>query len=173
MALNPWKSRRSLPIIKTALGFTLVEMVVVIAIAGILAATGSTLLGAGLRVVYGGRDVNALVTQGQLAMERMNRDLHMVRSATTTDLTPSATTITLRDTAGTAITYSLSGTTLMRNTRPLADGVSTLSFSYTRRDGLTATMIASEVFYITANLTLNSNGATTTLRTTVHPRNIP
>ena len=172
MARNQWKLKLSSPITKVT-GFTLVEMVVVIAIAGLLAASGATLLGEGLRAAYGGRDANALVVQGQLALERLNRDLHLVRSATTTDLTPGATSLTLRDTAGTTITYSLSGTTLLRNTRPLADGVSALSFSYTQRDGLTPTTIAGEVFYITATLTLNSNDATATLRTTVHPRNIP
>jgi len=148
-------------------------MVLVLVILGVIAALGSTLLSSGFNAYFTGRDVINAKWQGQLALERLTRDLRTVRSATAGDLTITPTTqISFINSSGTSVSYSLSGTTLMRNSQPLADGISALNFSYIANDGKKNTNTVTAVYYIAVSFTVTEGGTNQTVRTLIHPRNI-
>lgn len=151
-------------------GFSLVEMIVVIVLLGILAALGSQMLGKTVESFAFSRDVTRGDWQARVALERLTRDLRMVRAPANLTIVP-ATAITFSDTDGNNVIYSLSGSSLMRNTQPLADGIGNLAFTYLRSDGNTAAVGAAEVYYITVSFDVTRGTATTGLRATVHPRN--
>jgi len=153
-------------------GFTLVELLIVIVITGILAALGSKMLASGFTAYVTARDLGKADWQGLIAIERLSRELRTIRSATSSDLTISPTSqITFVDNDANNISYTLSGTTLMRNSEPLADGISNLSFSYIANDGKTTAASADQVAYISANVTVLRSGSGQLLRTSIHPRN--
>jgi prepilin-type N-terminal cleavage/methylation domain-containing protein len=153
-------------------GFSLLEMVMVIVLLSIVAAIGSSMLSSGFTAYFTGRDIINADWQGRFALDRMTRELRMVRSATVADLDIlTANAITFTDTAGNVVSYSRAGNTLMRNAQPLADGVSALSFSYIEADGKTATTDATVVAYVTVDLAVNQAGSSFTLRNTIDPRN--
>lgn len=151
-------------------GFSLVELIVVIVLVGILAALGAQMLGRTVESFVFGRDVVKGDWQARVALERLTRDLRMLRAATNLTIIP-ATAITFSDTDGNNVSYSLSGTQLMRNTQVLADDVSNLQFTYLRSDGNTVeTTNPLLVYYITVSFDVTRATATTSLRATVHPR---
>jgi len=153
-------------------GFTLVEMVLVIVLVGIIAALGSRILASGFGAYITGKDLIQTDWQGSIAIQRLSRDLRMIRSASAADLTlvPS-TEITLTDNNANIISYTLSGTSLMRNGQPLADDISNLSFSYIANDGKTSAASADLVHYIIVNLTVTRRGLNHNISTVIHPRN--
>lgn len=154
-------------------GFSLVEMITVIVTLGILSAIGGNMLDAGFDSYFKGQEYTVSDAQARVALTRMNKELRSVRSATTTDLTISpASEISFTDANGNAIRYFLSGTTLMRNTRPLADGISALNFSYLRRDGKTNTTVVTDAYYIVAGFTVTYGNTNKVIRTVVHMRNV-
>lgn len=151
-------------------GFSLVELIVVIVLVGILAALGAQMLGKTVQSFVFGRDVVKGDWQARVALERLTRDLRMVRAATNLTIIP-ATAITFSDTDGNNVNYSITGTQLMRNTQVLADDVSNLQFTYLRSDGNTVeTTNPLLVYYITVSFDVTRATATTSLRATVHPR---
>lgn len=151
-------------------GFTLVEMVMVIVILGIIAATASTMLSNGFTAFLTGQNVTDADWQGRLAMERLEGDLRAVRSPS--DIaTATATQLIFTDMSGTSITYQLSGTTLMRNAQVLADGVGGLTFAYYDLNG-SATAVLTSIRYISYSLNITQKGTNYTVATTIYPRNL-
>src|SRR6266571_1547116 len=67
-------------------GWTLVELVVVIAIFGAIAAIATGLLASVFRSYFTGRDITSSDGQTRAAFERMTREFRQVRSATASDL---------------------------------------------------------------------------------------
>lgn len=152
-------------------GFTLVEMVMVIVITGLVASLGGLLLHHGVRAYFLSREQAEIDWQGRLALERMLRDLRRLRSTTPADLVMNPSNrVTFVDVDNQTISYVLSGGTLLRNGKPLADGVSALDFLYLKSDGRSVAGNASQVFYISASFTLTQGGSSSTLRGTVFPR---
>ncbi len=151
-------------------GFSLIELILVIIILSIIAAVGSQMLGTGFNAYLTGRDLIDAEWQGRYAMQRISRELRNVRSASAGDLVMSVNQITFTDNSANVITYALSGTTLTRNGQPLADGVSSLAFSYIQADGITTAALASEVSYISVDINVNFNDSNYSLRSTLHPR---
>jgi prepilin-type N-terminal cleavage/methylation domain-containing protein len=157
-------------------GFTLIELVMSIVVVGVLASMGATMLGSGFRSFFLSREITQNDWQGRLALERMTRDLRAVR--TPTDLTTmTAGQIAFTDSDNDQINYTLNGTTLTRAQNGgtawvLADNVTAvtgLAFSYLKNDGLTTAAAATDVYYITVQLTISSANASTTYRSTVKP----
>jgi type II secretory pathway pseudopilin PulG len=156
-------------------GDTLMELIFVIVILGIVATIGSLIITRGINAFFGGRDITRADWQARVALERMTRDLREVRTPTSTDITTfTATQFTYNDIFANNVSYTLSGTTLTRNTQPLADNISAVNFSYLQRDGNTTAATAAQVFYITVQLTVTSiSGISVVYRDTVRPTNFP
>jgi len=152
-------------------GFTLIEMVLVIILTAIIAALGSKMLAAVFNSYQTSRDLIQAQWQGTIAMERLSRDLRTIRSATAADLTLAPSTqITFTDTNANVISFTLSGTTLMRNGQPLADGINSLSFSYIASDGKTTAATAAQTHYVVVDIAVSILGSSYTARTAIHPR---
>jgi prepilin-type N-terminal cleavage/methylation domain-containing protein len=152
-------------------GFTLLELVFVIILLGIIGAISSKILSQGLTSYLTAENLTNANWQSRLALERMVRDLHEIRSPA--DITTAtAATIVFNDMTGTAITYQLTGSTLMRNTQVLADGISSFTLSYFDQSG-TTTAVTTLIRYITINLSITLNNTNNTFITSVNPRNLP
>ena len=156
-----------------ARGFTLIEVIITLVIAGVLATIGATLLSSGFRSYFLGRELAQDAAQGTLALERMTRDLRAVRSAA--DLTTiGASTISFVDVDGNTITYALSAGSVTRSqnggtAQPLAANVSSLAFTYLQNDGQTTAASSATVWYIVVAVTVTSQNVGTTFRGTVKP----
>jgi len=154
-------------------GFTLLEVIITLVIAGVLATIGATLMSGGLRSYSLGRELAQDSAQGTLALERMTRDLRSVRSAA--DLTTiGASTITFVNVDGDTISYALSAGSVTRSqnggtAQPLAANVSSLAFTYLKNDGQQTAVLAAEVWYVAVAVTVASQNASTTFRGTVKP----
>ena len=164
---------QSAHIARHARGFTLLEVIITLVIAGVLATIGATLMSSGFRSYFLGRELAQDAAQGTLALERMARDLRTARSAA--DLTTiGASTITFVDVDGNTISYALSAGSVTRSqnggtAQPLAANVSSLAFTYLQNDGQTTAASAATVWYIAAAVTVASQNASTTFRGTVKP----
>ncbi|MBI5450593.1 MAG: prepilin-type N-terminal cleavage/methylation domain-containing protein [Gammaproteobacteria bacterium] len=154
-------------------GFTLIELIVTIMILAIVASIGYRMLERGLGGWTTTKNLNEIDWQGQLAITRLSSDLRNIRSTASGDLTISPTTeITFVDLYGTTIRYWKSGATLMRNSQPLADNITSLGFSYVQNDGKTVTSTRSSVYYVIATLAFTVDANSRTFQTTVHPRRL-
>jgi prepilin-type N-terminal cleavage/methylation domain-containing protein len=166
-------------------GFTLIEMVAVIVVAGIIFSFGSVLLGN----IFSGyalkRDAADADWQAKVALERMARELRAVRLATAADLDiASATQIRFVDTDGNGVCFYRNGAAnrVMRSadgpatacgaTSPqaLADNVTALTFTYWDNAGA-ATAAVANVYYITVDMTVVEGSYGGRFRTNVRPRN--
>src|SRR6267143_30284 len=154
-------------------GFTLLEVIITLVIAGVLATIGATLMSGGFRSYFLGRELAQDAAQGTLALERMTRDLRAVRSAA--DLTTiGASTISFVDVDGNTITYALSAGSVTRSqnggtAQPLAANASSLAFTYLQNDGQTTAASSATVWYIVVAVTVTSQNVGTTFRGTVKP----
>jgi len=150
----------------------LVEMVLVIVLIGIIAALGSRILASGFSAYITGKDLIQTDWQANVALQRMSRDLRMVRSASIADLTLTpGTEITFTDNNANIISYTLAGTSLMRNGQPLADDINNLGFSYIASDGKTSAASADLVHYIVVSFTASRRGLEQNISAVIHPRN--
>ena len=137
-------------------GFTLIELIFVIILLGIIGAIGSQMLTQGLNSFITQKNITNAIWQGQLAMERMTREIRYVRSAGDIIINTSGE-FKFVDIYGESIDYKLSGSNLLRNTKTIANGVNTLTFSYSDQSG-NAVSGTTDVHYvgITMNVTLNN-----------------
>ena len=151
----------------------------VMVILGIIAATGAQLMGNGFTAYFTGKNITEMDGQARLALERMTRELRSVRAPTDITLVP-ANEITFVDVDGIGIRYCLGtvGTCpgaageLMRNTQPLASGISNLAFTYLDRTAA-ATAAAAAVYYIGVSFTATQGAISKPYQATVSPRNFP
>lgn len=166
-------------------GFTLVEFIVVIILAGIIFGFGSTLIGKVFNSYAVKQNVTDADWQAKVALERVARELRMARSATAADLDiASLTQLRFVDTDGNGVCFyrNAAANRLMRSadgpttacgtTSPqvLADNVTALGFSYWDNAG-TATAAVASVYYITLSLSVTEGIYNAPFRTNVHPRN--
>src|SRR3990172_2756306 len=115
-------------------GFTLIEIVVVCVLIGIIAAVIIPPLHQGVQSFAVTEARGDLTSQARQAATRMIRELRNIQKKA--DNTPNittganATSITFVDVLDNTITFSLSGSTLQRNSNALVDQVSSLQFRY-------------------------------------------
>ncbi|GEM_PF-1113309 len=170
-------------------GFTMVEMVITIAVVGVVFAIGGMVLGRAFQAYDVSRKTTDVDWQGRVATERVVRELRQIRSATAADLSiASLVRIWFVDEDGNNVCFYLNGASqLMRsdatsaancsvaavNIQPLADNVTSLNIDYYDNTGA-VTAVVTSAYYITVRLAVNESSAagniTDTYRVTVQPR---
>jgi prepilin-type N-terminal cleavage/methylation domain-containing protein len=154
------------------LGVTLIELVITIVIIGIIAGITGLLLLSGAQD-YAALDTRAeLTNQGRLSIERMARELRLIRSATAADIpTMTAAALSFVDLSGNAVAYASGGGSVTRNGVALASsGSATLAFSYFQKSGAVAAT-AAQVWVIQMDMTFTTGAESQSFRVRVHPRN--
>ncbi len=153
-------------------GFTLIEMIIVITVISIIAGIASMIILEGIKSYQAEVSLSDIHNQGRLAIERMAREIRLIRSATAADIsTMTATNIVFNDVNGANIQFSFAGNTISRGGNTLANNVQSLTFSYYQQDGTTAAATAAQVWYVQISLTTVNRGETLSMRVRVHPRN--
>ncbi len=155
------------------LGFSLVELIVVIVILGTVASMGAIVVRDGMLGYLRGREITSADWQGRLALERITRDLRDVASPNYSSIAATAcgsSTFAFSDIFAMPISYTQSTTTLMRNGQPLADNITGLSFSCLQSDGLTYSSTPSAAYYISVSMVVSTTNTSATYRSTVKPR---
>lgn len=154
-------------------GFSLVELIVVIAVLGVVASMGVVVVRDGMLGYLRGREITSADWQGRLALERIARELR--------DIAPPAggvasiascggSTFAFSDINGTPISYTQSASTLLRNGQPLADNVTGLRF-YCLQSNVQATITPGAAYYVTVSMVVSTANTSATYRSTVKPRN--
>lgn len=157
------------------LGFSLVELVVVIVVLGIVASMGAVVVRDGMLGYLRGREITSADWQGRLALERITRELRDVApslggTVNIANTSCGSSTFAFSDINAAPISYTQSATTLLRNGQPLADNVTALRFYCLQNDGQTYTTTPSAVFYVTVSMVVSTANTSATYRSTVKPR---
>lgn len=163
-------------------GHTLMELVIVITILGVLSVGAMQILLEGYQAYSAGKEASDANWQGEVALARMGREIHLISSPNSIDTTSTASTFIFTDLDGTVITYSLSGTTLQRAedasaAQALAAGISSATFDYYDATGTAVTpplssTTAPTIRYVQITLVILKNNNTYTLKTTINARNL-
>ena len=153
-------------------GFTLIELIMVIVLISIISSVAAMIILQGAKSYQKEVSYSDIHNQGRLAIERMAREIRLIRSATAADIsTMTATNIVFNDVNGTNIQFIFAGNTISRSGNTLANNVQSLTFSYYQSDGVTVAGAAAQVWFIQIDLTTVNAGETLSLRLRVHPRN--
>jgi prepilin-type N-terminal cleavage/methylation domain-containing protein len=165
-------------------GFTLVEIVITIVLVSILAAIAAVIIMQGVKAYSAERSRSDVHYQARLAMERMAREIRLIRSQTAGDIpTMAATDLIFCDVTGKAVEFQLLGQVLNRREsatcNPLAwggwnalspSGVNPLTFTYLDTAGAGGST-AANLWFVEINLTDTQGSESLQMRTRVHPRN--
>lgn len=153
------------------LGFTLLEVIIVMVALSIIAAASAQLLIAGGEAFSTSVNIIHANWQGQLALERMERDIRNIRSSSDIS-TATASALTFTDADGNNIAYALSGGNITLNGNILADSINSLTFTYYDENG-TAGPATANIRYIKIAINVATSEANYSLTTTAYPRNLP
>lgn len=156
-------------------GFSLIELITVIVILGIILSMSSLLLSQGFNAFSNSENLLDANSQGQVAIQRMARDIQMIRSPS--DITTATSTqLSFTDIDNNTISYTLSGSNLTvtknGNTQTLAVGIHSLTFTYYTSSGTTPPASTALTRYITIALVVTQNNVNYTLTTAIYPRNL-
>ncbi|MGA3084671.1 MAG: prepilin-type N-terminal cleavage/methylation domain-containing protein [Thermodesulfobacteriota bacterium] len=162
-------------------GFTLIEIIMTIIIVGIISIVVGPILLQGFTSFFVSSGLTDMDAQGKLAMERMARDIRMIQSPLSSNITTMTATqftfVTGVTGSNVTVSYQLSGTQLNRNTPILATNVSALTFTYLQNDRVTLATGAGNIWVVQIQLTLSYSGGgfneSKTFQTSVFPRNAP
>lgn len=157
-------------------GFTLIELTVVLVLAGILALFLSGALNKGIESWYFVADRSDLMAQTPYALNRIARELRYIKDSKSV-YAAGASSITFNDASSSSITYNLSGGSIYRNGNPLLDGVTNFSLQYLDANGnIIATPVinpsATNIRKIRISVTVQKGNNPFSMETIVKPRNI-
>jgi len=143
---------------KTIKGFTLIELVIVITVISILAASAGLILRQHFKGYFTAKTLIALPGKTNIATDNLMRELKNASSISVA----SPTTMTFVNQQGQTIVIDLSGTTLRRNVnaagvQTLCDQVTSLAFAYFDQAFATTAVVAN-VRFITMQVTTTNDG---------------
>jgi prepilin-type N-terminal cleavage/methylation domain-containing protein len=165
-------------------GFTLIEIVITIVLITILSGLAAVIILQGVRAYSDEKNRSDVHYQARIAMERMAREIRLIRSQTVGDIpTMGATDLVFCDVTGRAIEFQLSGTALNRRESATCSppawggwnalstsGVNPLTFTYLDSAGAGGAT-AVNLWFVEINLTDTQGSESLQMRTRVHPRN--
>jgi len=150
-------------------GFTLIEIVITIAIVGIIAGIAAMIIAQGVRAYSDERLRSDVHYQARFAMERMSREIRTIRSRA--DVTTMLNTdLQFADVSGNAVRFNLVGSDIRRSGSLLASNITSFAFSYYQDSGAAAPSAAT-LWTIEISLTATQGAEVLQMRTRVHPRN--
>ena len=161
-------------------GFTLIEMLIVIVLVGILATMAAMIIMQGVRAYSVEQSRSNAHYQARFAMERMAREIRLIRSSTVTDIpTMTGTTLRYNDINGVQMGFRLNGGNIER-TEDNAVSWQTLAtnitgpggniFTYLDKVGA-ATAAPASLWLVQIQFTATQGTESIDMQTTVHPRN--
>ena len=154
--------------VATGPGYTLVEMVTVVIILSIVGLVSTYAIIEGAKVYARTAPSMDASYQVRLAIERLRRDIHDMKD-TVSITTFTATALTFDDSSSNTLAYSLSAGDLQRNGDLLAQGVTSLTFTYWKSDGTTAAA-AADLHLVEIDLTVQIGDEPYRVRTAAFPR---
>ena len=155
-------------------GFTMIEVIIVILLAAIIATSASLLIGQTAQIYQKEDSYSSMTNQGRLALEEMGKEIRIIRSAA--DVTSACTiatssSFTFTDSNGISVSYSYSGGTLSSGANILANNLSSFAFTYYDKTGTQInTASCSSLWTVTINLTESQGSDTLPMRVSIHPR---
>lgn len=152
-------------------GFTLLELMMVIVIMGIISVVVARIFSNFFQDFVTSQNISETDWRGLLVMNEFTNDVHNIRSANDIS-TISASGFSFVDMSGTSVTYSLSGSVLLRNSNTLANGVTGLTFAYFDNNYASTAAVAN-VRYITISTTLTQNNLNQVFSTMAGTRGMP
>ncbi|MDH4163663.1 MAG: type II secretion system GspH family protein [Nitrospirota bacterium] len=155
-------------------GFTLVEIVITIVLIGVLSGIAAMIILQGVRSYSGEQTRSDAHYQARIAMERMAREIRLIRSQGADIITMANNDLRFIDVTGATIGFSWAGPVLSRwngaSNDLLASGITAFTFNYYQQDGVTAASPA-DLWFVEITMTASAGGETFDMRTRVHPRN--
>lgn len=157
-------------------GFTLIEVIMVIVIVGIIAGLAAMMISQGVRA-YSDEVIRSDVHyQARLAMERMAREIRMIRSRT--DIAAmTATNLVFTDVAGNTVGFDYAAPPAIRRWdgavyNNLALSITSFAFNYYQQDLVIPATGPADVWVIEIVMRVQQGAETLDLRTRVFPRNL-
>lgn len=161
-------------------GFTLIEIVIVIVILGVISSIAALVILQGVKAESDEQSRSGVHYQERVAMERMAREIRMIRSATAADITTmNGTTLMYTDINGMQMGFRLNGGIIQRTEnnggtwQTLAVNVTGPGgniFTYLDANGAVTAAPAS-LWLVQVQFTATQGAESISMRTTVHPRN--
>lgn len=161
----------------TGRGYTLVELVIVMAVMGIVAAVGVTaVLETADAWSIASRLQDFSVQSSIVTMNRMSREIRRIKNDASIN-SADATQISFVDLDNNTMSYSRSANTLLRNSDGLADNVSSLAFTYYDDEGNTITTPVispsnTDIRRISVDFSIFAGTNTLNFRFQVRPQNL-
>lgn len=165
-------------------GFTLIEAIITIVIVGIISSIAALIILEGVKASAKEQNLSGVHYQARIAMERMAREIRLIRSQTAGDIpTMAATDLIFCDVTGRAVEFQLAGLVLNRRESatctPFAwggwytltsGGVNPLTFTYLDSAGAGGAT-AANLWFVDINLTDTQGSDSLPMRSRVHPMN--
>jgi prepilin-type N-terminal cleavage/methylation domain-containing protein len=162
---------------KNSRGFTLIEIVITIVLISILSGIAALIILQGINTYTGEQSRSDVHYQARIAMERMAREIRLIRSqgADITSLLPAD--LRFIDINGSAVGFNWVAATQTVNrwngagNDMLAAGVTAFTFTYYQQDGVTTPATSANLGFVQIDMTAQQGAETLQLRSRVFPRN--
>jgi prepilin-type N-terminal cleavage/methylation domain-containing protein len=156
----------------TESGFTLFEVVITIVVMSIIALIAAMIIASGMSGYSGEVDRADVHYQARLAMERIAREARLIRSCAdiTAPANPSSN-LAFTDINGSAVTFSVSGGTMLRGADLLAHGITSAQPFRFLDDAGNPVTACPGIWFVEVAVTATQGSESVRMRTRVHPRN--
>jgi len=158
-------------------GFTLLEIVIAIVLVAILAGTAAVIMLQGVKSYSIEQSRSDAHYQARLAVERMAREIRLIRSRTVADISlMNPADLSFTDIQNNLVRFRFNVGSIQRSSdngttwQPLATGVTALNFSFLQQDGISSAT-ATTLWYVVIDVTAQQGSEAIEMRTRVYPMN--